>query len=110
MAVKRFTDATFDTEVIASALPTLVDFTATWCGPCKQLAPVVEALAMELDGKVQFGKIDVDESPAIAARFGIRSVPTLLFFKGGELVDRHIGVTGKNHLSERLKSLFELTV
>lgn|SRR5690606_16246814 len=99
------TDANFEELVKKSDKPVLVDFTATWCGPCKMLSPVIEELATELEGKAVVGKIDVDENPTISVEFGIRSVPTLLFFKNGELVDRQVGVVPKAVLQEKLNSL-----
>jgi len=93
--VKVFNDINFDDEVLKSNDPVLVDFTATWCGPCKQLAPIVEQLANELVGKVKVGKLDIDDSPAVASKLGIRGVPTLMVFKNGERAAQHIGVTTK---------------
>ena len=96
--VHTFTDANFDVEVLKSEVPVLVDFTATWCGPCRRLAPIVEQVANELVGKVKVGKVDVDASPGVAARFGIRSMPTLLVFKGGVPVGQHVGLTNRETL------------
>ncbi len=93
--VKVFNDVNFDEEVLKSSDPVLVDFTATWCGPCKQLAPIVEQLANELVGKVKVGKLDIDDSPGVASKLGIRGVPTLMVFKNGERAAQHIGVTTK---------------
>ena len=93
--VRVFNDVNFDDEVLKSNDPVLVDFTATWCGPCKQLAPIVDQLATELAGKVKVGKLDVDDSPIVASKLGIRGVPTLMVFKNGERAAQHVGVTTK---------------
>jgi thioredoxin 1 len=92
------TDTTFDTEVLKSDRPVLVDFWAPWCGPCRMVAPLVEELAEEYDGKVKFLKLNTDESVNTAAKYGIRSIPTLLMFKGGEAVDQVIGFRPKGDL------------
>ena len=96
------TDATFDTEVLKSDRPVLVDFWAPWCGPCRMVAPLVEELADEYDGKVKFLKLNTDESVNTAAKYGIRSIPTLLMFKGGEAVDQVIGFRPKADLKRVL--------
>jgi thioredoxin 1 len=96
------TDATFQQDVIASDKPVLVDFTATWCGPCRMIAPIVEELAGELSGKAVIGKLDVDENPEVSMNYGIRSVPTLLIFKGGQVVDQIIGAVGKDKILAKL--------
>jgi thioredoxin 1 len=93
--VRVFNDINFDDEVLKSSAPVLVDFTATWCGPCKQLAPIVDQLATELAGKVKVGKLDIDDSPVVASKLGIRGVPTLMVFKNGERAAQHVGVTTK---------------
>lgn len=93
--VRVFNDINFDEEVLKSNDPVLVDFTATWCGPCKQLAPIVDQLATELAGKVKVGKLDIDDSPIVASKLGIRGVPTLMVFKKGERAAQHVGVTTK---------------
>jgi len=97
----ELTDANFQ-EVINSEKPVLVDFWAEWCGPCKMIGPLVEELAGEYDGKAVIGKVDVDANPDISAKFGIRSIPTLLVFKNGEVVDKQIGVVAKSVLAEKL--------
>jgi len=96
------TDATFDAEVLKSDRPVLVDFWAPWCGPCRMVAPLVEELADEYDGKVKFLKLNTDESVNTAAKYGIRSIPTLLMFKGGEAVDQVIGFRPKGDLKRVL--------
>lgn len=98
-----FTDANFDEEVLKSELPVLVDITATWCGPCKLLAPIVEKLADELAGEVKVGKLDLDASPGVAARYGIRSVPTVIAFRNGEIVGQHAGLTKRETLLKLLE-------
>ncbi len=97
----EITDSNFE-EIINSDQPVLVDFWAEWCGPCKMIAPVVEELASEYDGKAVIGKVDVDSNPEVSAKFGIRSIPTLLVFKNGEVVDKQIGAVPKNVLSQKL--------
>jgi thioredoxin 1 len=94
-------DANFD-ETINSGKPVLVDFWAEWCGPCKMIGPVVEELAGEYDGKAVIGKLNVDENPGVTARFGIRSIPTLLVFKGGQIVDKQVGAVPKSVLAQKL--------
>jgi thioredoxin 1 len=88
--------------VINNDKPVLVDFWAEWCGPCKMIGPVVEELAADYDGKAVIGKVNVDENPTVSAKFGIRSIPTLLVFKGGEIVDKQVGAVPKGVLSSKL--------
>ena len=96
------TDGNFDESVIKSSVPVLVDFWAEWCGPCRMIAPTVEALATVYDGKVTIGKLNVDDNPNIAMQFGVRSIPTLLLFKGGEVVESVVGLTDKARLQALL--------
>ena len=97
-------------KVISAENPTLVDFWAEWCGPCKMIGPVVEELASEYAGRAVVGKVDVDNNPAVSAKFGIRSIPTLLVFKRGEVVDKQIGAVPKSVLSQKLDAQVEASV
>ena len=97
------TDTTFDEEVIKSDAPVLVDFWADWCAPCKMIAPIVEELAEEFDGKVKFAKMDVDSNPNTPTQYGIRGIPTLLIFNGGQPVDQVVGAVPKSTLKRRLE-------
>jgi len=103
--IVHLTDANFENEVLKAGTPTMVDFTATWCSPCRQLAPIVEQLADAYVGKIKVGKLDIDESQATAQKYRIRGVPTLLFFRGGEVIDQVVGFTPKAKLEDRLQKL-----
>lgn len=103
--VTTLTDDNFEDEVLNSDEPVLVDFWATWCGPCRQIAPIVEDLADEFEGRAKVGKVDVDENPQIAQQYGVRSIPTLLFFKDGEVQEQLVGASGKKPLKETLEEL-----
>lgn len=96
------TDQNFETEVLKSSQPVLIDFWAVWCGPCRAIAPVVEQLAGEYEGKVKIGKLDVDENPETAVKYGVRSIPTLLLFKNGQVVDTIIGAVQKNVIVQKI--------
>jgi len=98
----EITDANFEDEVMKSDKPVLIDFWAIWCGPCKMVAPIVEEIAKEYNGKLKVGKMDVDSNPDIALRFGIRSIPTLMIFKGGKPVDQIIGAVPKKNLLDKI--------
>lgn len=96
------TDTSFDQEVLQSDMPVLVDFWAEWCGPCRMISPLVDELAKEYEGKAKFTKVNVDDNPEISMKFNIRSIPTLLIFKGGKVVDQIIGAVPKSHLTKKL--------
>ncbi len=99
-----FTDDNFASEVLQSDKPVLVDFWAVWCGPCKMIAPFVKELAVELDGKAKVGKLDVDNNQQTAIKYGVRSIPTILIFKGGKVVDTIIGAVPKIQLKQKLEA------
>jgi thioredoxin 1 len=102
MKPMEVSDSSFDAEVLKSSVPVLVDFWATWCGPCKMIAPVVEEIAKEYDGKVKVVKVDVDSNPETSMKFSIRSIPTLMIFKGGKVVEQLIGAMPKKNLMDKL--------
>jgi len=96
------TEANFADEVLKSELPVLVDFWAEWCGPCKMLAPTLEELAAEYKGRAKIGKLNVDQNPAVAEKYGIQSIPTLILFHGGEIAEQAVGAKSKSYLIEML--------
>jgi thioredoxin 1 len=98
----ELTERTFDAEVLQSDRPVLVDFWAPWCGPCRMIAPIVEQLAGENAQTLKVAKVNIDDSPNIAANYGVSSIPTLMIFKGGEVVDRFVGVQPKHRLQEAI--------
>ena len=104
MSLVHITDAEFEAEVIQSGTPVLVDFWAEWCGPCKAIAPVLDELAGDYEGKLNIAKLDVDANPQVAQRFNVRSIPTLILFKDGEVGAQHVGATSKQQLKSFLDS------
>lgn len=103
MSAATVTDETFDQEVIESSVPVLVDFWAPWCGPCRMVAPVVEEIAEQYVGQVKVVKVNTDDSPGVASKYGIRSIPTLMIFKGGQRVDMVVGAVPKTTLANTLE-------
>ncbi len=101
---RQVTDTSFDTEVLKSGTPVLVDFWAEWCGPCKQIAPALEELASEMGGKVVVAKLNIDENPTTPAKYGVRGIPTLMLFKGGEVTATKIGALPRGKLFEWVES------
>ena len=98
MATAKVTDASFDTDVLGSAEPVLVDFWAEWCGPCRMIAPALEEISSEMSGKVKVVKLNIDENPGAAMKFGVRSIPTLILFKGGQAAAMQVGAAPKGKL------------
>jgi thioredoxin len=104
-ATVEINETNFETEVLKAAGPVLVDFWAEWCGPCKMLAPVLDEIAVEQGGRARIAKVNVDQSPELAARYGIQSIPTLLYFSGGEVRHQSVGIASKKAILSRLESL-----
>ena len=100
----EFTDANFQTEAMDTEDLVVLDFWAEWCGPCKMIGPVIEELSEEFQGKAKIGKVNVDKETQVSMKFGIRSIPTILFLKGGEIVDKQVGVTSKENLKSRIEN------
>ena len=103
--VLNLTDANFDQEVANSQTPVLVDFWATWCGPCKMIAPIIDEIANEKAGTVKVGKVDVDQNQGVSARYGIRAIPTILLFKGGEVKEQIVGMVSKKDLLAKIEAI-----
>lgn len=99
------TDADFEAEVLKSDIPVVVDFWATWCGPCKMMLPIIDELSTEYEGRVKIMKMNVDEETATPEKFGVRNLPTLLFFKGGEVVDKHVSLAPKNIIAGKIDAM-----
>jgi len=100
----EITDANFETEVLKSPKVTMIDFWAEWCGPCRAITPIVEELAKEYDGRAIIGKLNVDENPEVTVKYGVRNIPTILFIKNGQVVDKQVGAVPKSVLEEKLKA------
>ncbi len=105
MSERTFTDQTWDQEVLNSDLPVVVDFWAQWCGPCSMIAPVVEEISQEYEGKIKVGKLNVDENPITPGKYQVKAIPTVLFFKGGKPVDTVVGVVPKKAFVEKIEKM-----
>ncbi len=100
----EFTDANFEEKAMGEGTVALVDFWAAWCGPCRIIAPIIEELAKDYEGKAVIGKLDVDQNPEVAMKYNIRSIPTILVIKNGEVVDQHVGTTTKKNLADKIEA------
>tara|TARA_Y100000590_G_scaffold452201_1_gene594883 strand:+ start:112 stop:438 length:327 start_codon:yes stop_codon:yes gene_type:complete len=103
--VNEFTDENFDVDVAKSELPVLIDFWAAWCGPCKAIAPIIDEIAVEYEGKIKVGKVDVDKNQNTAMKYGVRSIPTLLIMKSGEVVNQIVGAVPKENITDILNKV-----
>ena len=106
MSTQHFTDLNFNKEVLESESPVLVDFWAAWCGPCKMIAPLIDELAKEYAGKMKIGKVDVDTNPKIATKYGVMSIPTIIFFKNGKVMNQLVGAVNKPDLKRKIEENF----
>lgn len=100
----EFTDTNFQNEALENEGVSVVDFWAEWCGPCKMITPIIDELATDYEGKAKIGKVNVDHNPNVSMEYGVRSIPTILIFKNGEVVDKHVGVTTKQALTEKIEA------
>ena len=107
MAIKILTDQNFEQEVVNATKPVMVDFWAPWCGPCQMMGPIIEELAQEMGDKVIIGKLNVDENPITAQKYGVMSIPTLIIFKGGIIIDQIIGIQPKKIIKDKLENLIQ---
>lgn len=105
--VKEFTDDNFDSEVLSSQIPVVVDLWAPWCGPCKMLGPIIDEIAPEYKDSVKIGKLNVDNNPQVSVKYGVNSIPTILFFKNGNVVDRQVGLLPKTEFKKKIATLLE---
>ena len=105
----QFTDANFKEAALDNKGVTLIDFGAEWCGPCRIIAPIIEQLATEYDGQAVIGKLDVDDNPEVSTKYGVRSIPTLLFLRDGEIVEKHVGLMTKDGLKAKLDAMMAVT-
>ncbi|MGI6557125.1 MAG: thioredoxin [Pseudoramibacter sp.] len=101
----QFTESNFEQEVLQSDVPVVVDFYADWCGPCKMMSPVIEKLADTYEGRIKIGKLNTDEAQSLAAKYGVMSIPNIVFFKNGEVVDRQVGAVPQSVLEDKIKNL-----